>query len=118
MAAPKGFVPPNKKSIDSFWSYVDKSGDGCWPWTAGYSGPGYGVFHSKGTHRVAYELAYGEIPVGKLICHKCDNPACCRPDHLFVGTHKDNSQDMTKKGRARGLNSGKTICKYGHEFTP
>ena len=51
-------------------------------------------------YRVAWELIHGPIPAGLLICHHCDNPQCVRPDHLFLGTHKDNQQDKVKKGRA------------------
>lgn len=86
---------------------VDRSGgpDACWPWMRGTSN-GYGKISSGGrghpslrTHRVAYEFAHGLIPAGLCVCHRCDNPLCCNPAHLFAGTLKDNTQDMLAKGR-------------------
>lgn len=90
-----------------FWSRVDRKENpyACWEW----KGPintyrmGYGIVSihrkTKRAHRVAFELAYGNIPDGKLVLHKCDNPRCCNPAHLFLGSHKDNSRDMVSKGR-------------------
>jgi hypothetical protein len=67
---------------------------------------GYGRFRFCGklelSHRVAYRLSVGEIPDGMFVCHKCDNPSCCKPSHLFLGTHTDNIQDAVKKGRMTG----------------
>lgn len=77
--------------------------DSCWEWTAYKDKHGYGKLKVAGrmelAHRVAYQLYIGEIPE-KLCClHKCDNPACCRPDHLFLGTIAENNQDCINKGR-------------------
>ena len=84
---------------------LDKSAgtDGCWVWTAATNSRGYGhaTFDGARTyaHRIAYTLAYGPIPEGMFVCHRCDNPPCCNPAHLFVGTAADNAQDMAAKGR-------------------
>jgi hypothetical protein len=86
---------------DRFWSKVDKSGD-CWVWR-GAMRAGYGCIkidhHVVSAHRVAYEIAHGEIPNGWLVLHKCDNRPCVNPGHLFLGTHHDNMQDEMEKGR-------------------
>ena len=80
----------------------------CWIWTAALDKDGYGVFRYKNkekykykAHRFSYEFFIGEIPKGKLVCHTCDNPPCVNPYHLFLGTRKDNTQDMLKKGRSK-----------------
>jgi hypothetical protein len=88
-----------------FWPKLNK-GDGCWEWTGGCNDWGYGMMKGDGgkmlyAHRVSYELHHGEIPNGLFVCHVCDNPKCANPDHLFLGTHKDNMADMMVKGRAR-----------------
>ncbi len=96
---------------DRFWSKVDKSGS-CWVWTGGSSRPGgYGSVYQRwdqahrrpvmaSAHRLSYADAYGPIPEGMDVCHRCDNPPCVRPSHLFVGTARDNGRDMARKGRA------------------
>lgn len=104
---------------ERFWEKVEKT-DGCWLWTASLTNKGYGEFRLNEpspilAHRVAYELAHGPIPPGLFVCHHCDNPPCVRPDHLFLGTQKDNAQDMVRKGRH--ANTKKTHCKHGHPFT-
>lgn len=83
-----------------FWAKVQKT-EGCWLWTG--AAPKYGTFMLRGknwsTHRLSFTLAKGEIPKGKLVCHTCDNRFCVNPDHLFLGSHKDNYQDSVVKGR-------------------
>jgi len=79
---------------------------GCWLW-GGYLKPdGYGRVRLHGTkwlaHRAVYELMVGPIPEGVQVCHSCDNPSCVRPDHMFLGSQRDNVQDCIKKGRFRG----------------
>jgi hypothetical protein len=87
--------------MERFWNKVNKT-DGCWEWTASLNQRGYGQFKFEGkmvkAHRYSITLD-GRDPTGKLVCHHCDNPKCVRPDHLFVGTDKDNMVDMVKKGR-------------------
>ncbi|MCL4296410.1 MAG: HNH endonuclease [Anaerolineae bacterium] len=89
-------------STERFWSKVEKTED-CWIWTGAKSKHGYGRFKVERRlvlpHRFAYEVTYGSIPDGYLICHRCDNPSCVRPDHLFLGTYKDNAVDAYLKGR-------------------
>jgi HNH endonuclease len=88
-----------------FWSNVIKT-DLCWlfnkvPSARTYCRVQLGKNKQKMAHRYSYELHFGEIPDGLFVCHKCDNRRCIRPDHLFLGTQKDNMQDMVKKGRHR-----------------
>lgn len=104
---PKGSsrVLPVAPIADRFWSKVDTDGD-CWEWQAAKNPKGYGFFglgrrgdgHAL-AHRVAYELTTGSIPDGLCVLHKCDNPGCVRPDHLWLGTRADNNRDMIGKGR-------------------
>jgi hypothetical protein len=92
-------------SDERFWAKVDRTGD-CWVWLAGKGRGGYGRLSRAGlspqyrlAHRHSWELAYGPIPDGLHVCHRCDNPPCVNPAHLFLGTDKDNLDDMRSKGR-------------------
>lgn len=80
-----------------------QKGDGCWEWSGSLMNSGYGRFNLKkrwqSAHRMAYSATHGPIPEGLLVCHKCDNPRCVRPSHLFLGTCKDNVHDCIRKGR-------------------
>ena len=102
----KGYnMPYAKKYIDRFWGYVHKAGlDDCWEWKMGKSKEGYGFFRTEsgttGSHRFALELSLGRFLVGnECSLHTCDNPPCCNPAHLFVGTNTTNYRDMESKGR-------------------
>lgn len=83
-----------------FWTKVVK-GDFCWNWTAATFAKGYGAFQGKIAPRVAWELTHGPIPAGLWVLHHCDNPRCVRPDHLFLGDHAANTQDMVSKQRGK-----------------
>lgn len=89
-----------------FWRKVRKTAR-CWIWTAAANDMGYGKFsigrkfQNLYAHRVAWMLAFGQIPNGLCVLHRCDNTSCVRPDHLFLGTQLDNVRDMHAKGRAR-----------------
>lgn len=96
-----------------FWAKVDvREPDECWPWTAGTDEHGYGAFWLGGrmqrAHRVAFIASYWhrrtgrDLPADITICHRCDNPPCCNPTHLFAGTQQDNLADMGEKGRRAG----------------
>lgn len=88
-----------------FWSHVDQTAgpDGCWPWQLSRRKDGYGqvsVNHRMtAAHRVAFALDAGEMPVGQVVRHRCDNPPCCNPRHLRIGTQADNLRDMLERGR-------------------
>jgi hypothetical protein len=87
---------------DRFWSFVDRSGE-CWIWTGWCDKDGYGGFRwhdgQERAHRVSWEIAHGPIPEGHLILHRCDNPPCVNPDHLYDGTQQDNMTEKSDKGR-------------------
>lgn len=95
---------------ERFWRRVKKL-DGCWIWQGSLS-QNYGRLtlddrRKAFAHRYSYELAYGHIPEGLCVLHKCDNPPCVRPDHLFLGTRKDNRADCVSKNRqAKGETDG------------
>jgi hypothetical protein len=92
------------KSVES--RLIDRrfiDSNGCWNWLGAKLRGGYGNIHiddkSCQVHRVSYMKWVGQIPEGMLVCHKCDNPACYNPEHLFLGTYKDNARDKCNKNR-------------------
>ena len=96
---------PPVDPVVRFNSKLKNMENGCIEFTGAKTKNGYGQFYINETigmvraHRFSFELSYGKIPEGLIICHKCDNPKCVNVDHLFLGTYKDNSDDKIKKGR-------------------
>lgn len=105
-----------QRDLDRFWSKVEKNGplpdqqnphysglEKCWTWKVGFFDSGYGSFWLDGidrlAHRVSFVIAHGSHPSKGSACHKCDNPACVNPSHLFDGDHQDNVDDKVRKGR-------------------
>jgi hypothetical protein len=95
------FYVTNDELAALLWESVYKiqlSPGGCWLWKGGKTGAGYGKLRDIYTHRLSYTLTYGPIPEGMLIRHRCDNPPCCNPSHLELGTKKENGLDAYKRG--------------------
>lgn len=97
---------------ERFWAKVDKRGpDECWEWGASRSSSGYGLFWAGSrlvaAHRFSWSLVHGSVPGRLLICHHCDNRGCVNPNHLFLGTQRDNAQDRDRKGRREAPAGGR-----------
>lgn len=125
-------IPPEK--IEAVKSRIIKNSrptpSGCWEWRLSRSPQGYGITtpaskRSMGAHRVSYAAFKGVVPAGFPICHRCDNPPCVNPEHLYLGTQKDNAMDCARKGRTQSplmkfkvLKDGKLMCRKGlHEIS-
>jgi hypothetical protein len=102
---------------ERFWSKcATGEANCCWQWLGTTNAQGYGRFlllgKNRRAHRVAYLLTFGDIPNDLHVLHRCDNPGCCNPGHLFLGTNKDNSDDKIAKGRqahVRGERNGNAV---------
>lgn len=125
-----------KNTPESFWAKVDCSGNGCWEWQGAKTSSGYGNLSWHGTHvqahRVAYFLEFGGVQLTtqfrhegrakaykRFVLHKCDNRACCRPEHLFLGSMRTNLLDAYNKGRktqpqSKHVNSKLTATQVRH----
>lgn len=108
-----------------FWPKVEKT-EHCWTWSGAKNRRGYGWLHNGSrttrkpmrAHRASWEIHFGKIPDGLWVLHRCDNPPCVRPDHLFLGTRTDNMRDCAAKGRVSTIGKSRMErCKRGHEFS-
>lgn len=98
-----------------FWAKVDRRApDECWPWQGGRTARGYGFLsinnQTHRAHRYALTSTGIDVPVGSVVLHLCDNPPCCNPAHLKVGSALENNRDMVAKGRSRNRHTGKLSC--------
>lgn len=116
MARPITDVPITEARVSQFWSFVEKGNDqyDCWMWKGRTFKGGYGTYNRLGSettaHRIAWLLVNGPIPKGLEAMHICDNPGCCNPSHIRLGTHSENMQDCVDKGRiAKGDRNGARI---------
>lgn len=96
--------PITPSALHRFWSRIER-GDDCWEWTGTREHYGHGCLkvgnYAWKAHRLSWTLHHGPVPDGAFVLHRCDNPPCVRPDHLFLGTQADNVRDMIEKGRAK-----------------
>lgn len=110
-----------KKQIKLFTERFAIQPNGCWDWTwnKDKDKDGYGLFHARPhqkAHRFSYEMFKGEFDKSLYVCHTCDNPSCVNPDHLWLGTVKDNNNDTLTKNR-HAKQKRNNYCMRGHEFT-
>jgi hypothetical protein len=115
--------------IDRIRSRCTITASGCWEWNGAKTSFGYGKMNIKengqrvtrNVHRLVARVAYGPIPAGMIVCHRCDVAKCCNPEHLYIGTYMDNSRDAIQRGRFVSVlgmrNTAKTHCPKGHEYS-
>lgn len=105
--------------LKRFYSKITETPKGCWEWQGFRNSQGYGAGkHKKETlaHRISFILHHGPLLEGMCVLHRCDNPPCVNPDHLFIGDRNINNKDRAAKGRTVNRNRGKTHCYKGHPF--
>ena len=109
---------PRSTVAQFFWDKIEKT-PSCWIWTGKRIKGGYGQMNRHGrsvlAHRFSFELANGLIPEGLLVRHSCDNPSCVNPEHLLIGTQKDNIRDCIERSR-KWMPPHKTHCPQGHPY--
>ena len=111
-----------KSVYENLWAKIQQRGPSdCWEWTACKDKDGYGKFQYCGSpsmaHRVVWEFTRGKIPGGLNVCHHCDNPSCCNPNHLFLGTDRDNMRDKVNKHRLRNQFTDNPALTYEQKLT-
>jgi hypothetical protein len=109
------FYPTLLEEPERFLEKVDKrAADECWLWTGCCDTAGYGrAGKRERAHRIAYQIAHGPLPDGVLVRHTCDNPPCCNPGHLRLGSFADNTRDMVERGRHYSLFSAAERRRHG-----
>lgn len=105
-ASALGVALPQHDAVSRFFRRIQIT-PGCWLWKGGTDRAGYGAYKwagkKMGAHRASYYIHFETIADGLMVCHRCDNPLCVNPDHLFLGTNQDNMQDMVSKGRGKQI---------------
>jgi hypothetical protein len=116
---------PIELNLSFFLANTVENENGCWLWKLRTDTFGYGKYGGDPVHRLSYQALIGPIPIGLLVCHTCDVPACVNPDHFFLGTARDNMLDRERKGRGnKGMTwkqkknrHPRSHCKWGHALT-
>lgn len=119
-STPKDQRPPAPRTVRQFWDYVDKSGD-CWLWTGPTNAKGYGWWSGGDVRGLAHRIALAEAQAPPspemLACHRCDNPPCVKPQHLYWGTTADNAQDYAARQGVHNKGQFKSHCPKGHPMS-
>ncbi len=108
----KKLIKRDRPIIDRFIEKISFGSSGCWYWIACINKHGYGTFAKKLAHRISWEIHKGSIDPGLCVLHKCDVPSCVNPDHLFLGTHRENMEDMAIKNRGKNRIKGELNLKH------